>query len=344
MNRQPFNRLLCAGAVAAAAFAGAPAHAGPFSNLVVFGDSLSDNGNNFLAGLYDPAQVITGNTYVPSFTYASAAPLPTYSNGPVWASYFATSLGLALTPSLAGGSNFAFGGATTGTPGAGAGGFPYSLRTQTTQFLGATGGVASPDALYVIAGGGNNARAALDAIRGGASVATTAAATAAAFASDVGSIVDQLQAAGAQHIVVWNAPNLGLAPAVAAGGAGAVGAGTFIANAMNASLAARLAIEAGVATFDLYGFGSAVAANPAAFGITNTTDACGAVAGANCSRYVYYDGIHPTTAAHAAIATSMLTTAAMVPEPETYALFAVGLGALALVVRRRKQPADALAA
>ena len=40
MNRPTFNRLLCAGAFAAAMLAAATAHAGPFSNLVVFGDSL----------------------------------------------------------------------------------------------------------------------------------------------------------------------------------------------------------------------------------------------------------------------------------------------------------------
>ena len=344
MNRPTFKRLLCAGAFVAATLATASAHAGPFSNLVVFGDSLSDNGNNFLAGLYDPAQVVTGNTYVPSRTYASAAPLPDYSNGPVWASYFATSLGLSLAPSLAGGGDFAFGGATTGTPGAGPGGFPYSLVTQTAQFLGATGGVAARDALYVIAGGGNNARAALEAVGGGANIGAAAAATAAAFASDIGGIVDRLQAAGAQHIVVWNAPNLGLAPAVAAGGPNAIGAGTFIASAMNAALAGRLASEAGVATFDLYGFGTSLQANPAAFGFTNARDACGAIAGADCSRYAYWDGIHPTTAAHQAIAASMLTTAALVPEPETYALFGAGLGALALYVRRRQPHAEVAAA
>lgn len=344
MNRPTFNRLLCAGAFAAAMLAAATAHAGPFSNLVVFGDSLSDNGNNFLAGLYDPTQVVSGNSYVPSRTYASSAPLPDYSNGPVWASYFAASLGLPLAPSLAGGGDFAFGGATTGTPGSGPGGFPYSLVAQTGQFLDATRGVAAPEALYVIAGGGNNARAALEAIGGGANFANTVAASAAAFASDIGGIVDRLQAAGAQHIVVWNAPNLALAPAVVAGGPNTVGAGTFIANAMNAALAGRLASEAGVATFDLYGFGTSVKANPAAFGFTNTSDACGAIAGADCSKYVYWDGIHPTTAAHRAIAASMLTTAALVPEPETYALFGIGLGALALYVRRRQPQAEVAAA
>ena len=45
--------------------------------------------------------------------------------------------------------------------------------------VGATGNVASPSALYVVAGGGNNARAALGAVAGGADPGTTAAATAA---------------------------------------------------------------------------------------------------------------------------------------------------------------------
>ena len=317
MKRPSIRHLLSAAAVVALV-AVAPVEAATYSSLVVFGDSLSDNGNNALAGLYDPAQVVTGNTYVPGSTYA---PAQTYTNGLVWASYFANALGLPLLPSLAGGTDFAFGGATTGTPGSGPGGFPYSLLTQTSQYLGATGNVASPNALYVVAGGGNDARAALTAVAGGADAAATATATAASFAANVGSIVDQLQAAGAQHIVVWNTPNLGLTPAVNAVGAGAFG--SFLAGAMNGALSARLFGEAGVSIFDTYGFGTTLAANPAAFGFTNVTDACGAVAGADCSRYAYWDGIHPTTAVHAAVANAMLVTA--VPEPETYALFAVGL-------------------
>ena len=67
---------------------------------------------------------------------------------------------------------------------------------------------------------------------------------AASFAADVGSIVDPLQAAGAQHIVVWDTPNLGLAPAVVAGGGAALG--SFLAASMNNALALRLAGEAGV--------------------------------------------------------------------------------------------------
>ncbi|MEO8312727.1 MAG: hypothetical protein ABI520_16275, partial [Caldimonas sp.] len=82
MTHVSLRRLMPALALAVVALAGAPASAGPFDQFVVFGDSLSDNGNNAAAGLFDPFQIITGNTYVPSNTYG---PVGTYSNGPVWA-------------------------------------------------------------------------------------------------------------------------------------------------------------------------------------------------------------------------------------------------------------------
>jgi outer membrane lipase/esterase len=229
--------------MAAVLLASLPASASLYNSLVVFGDSLSDNGNNASAGLYDPTQIITGNTYVPTNTYA----VKTYSNGPVWASDVAAKLGVTLLPSLQGGTDFAFGGATTGTPGPGPGGFPFSLLAQANQYLGATSNVASPNALYVIEGGGNNARAALTAIAGGAQPGPTILATALSFAANIGTIVDQLQAAGAQHIVVWDTPNVGLAPAVEAAGPLAAGLASFLAASMNAALAARLAGEVGVA-------------------------------------------------------------------------------------------------
>jgi outer membrane lipase/esterase len=329
MTHLSLRRLLPALALVVAALAPWPASAGPFDTFVVFGDSISDNGNNAAAGLFDPLQVVTGNTYVPANTYASGV----YSNGPVWASDFAAMIGLPLAPSLGGGTDFAFGGATTGTPGPGMGGFPFSLLVQANQYLTATGNHASPNGLYVIAGGGNDARAALTAIGGGASIPGTILATATSFAANVGAIVDALQAAGAQHIIVWDTPNLGLAPAVAAGGPATVALATGLASSMNAALAARLAGEAGVTTFDIFGIGTQIAANPALFGFTNVTDACGAVAAANCNQYAYWDGIHPTAAAHRVIADAFAVTA--VPEPETWLLFAGGLAVLGAFSRRR---------
>ncbi|MEY4883521.1 MAG: hypothetical protein RIS34_1375 [Pseudomonadota bacterium] len=303
------------------------ASASSYSSLVVFGDSLSDNGNNTLLGLANPGQVITGNDYVPSYTYGSGV----YSNGPVWASQFASMLGLApLLPSLAGGTDFAFGGATTG-----AGSPTPSLLAQTGMFLGSTVGPVASDALFVVAGGGNNARATL---------ATLSASTpdtfdgiifsaAAQYAIDVGNIVDSLQARGAQHIIVWNTPNLGVAPAVVASGPGAAYYGSVIANSFNTLLGLRMGGEVGVQMFDLFGLATQAANN----GFTNVTDACGAPTnGAVCpdiSQALFWDGIHPTTAAHHLIAERMFATA--VPEPETWTLMLVGVGFIGLRARRR---------
>ncbi len=213
-----------------------------FSNVVIFGDSLSDSGNNaiVLAPNITLPSDVTSNSFIPTFTYASG----TYSNGPVWAQSFASTLGLTAAPARAGGTNWAFGGARTGpasndlfNP------FPPSLLTQAGAFLASTGGVAPSDALYVVAGGGNNARDALAAL-GACALAlnppacANAAITGAAaqFATDTANIVNGLRNAGARRIIVWDVPNLGNAPAVRAGGAAAIGAALLVANAMNNAL------------------------------------------------------------------------------------------------------------
>ncbi|MEH2611160.1 SGNH/GDSL hydrolase family protein [Bradyrhizobium sp. AZCC 1693] len=328
-----FSRLLPLVAVTAFSLAALPASASIYNSLVVFGDSLSDNGNNAVVIGTNAGQTITGNTYVPSQPYGSGV----YSNGPVWASDAASKLGVTLQPSLLGGTDYAYGGATTGPAG---NGFPFSLLTQANQYL-ATNTV-SANALYVIAGGGNDARAALGTIAGcPACLGPTVAATAIQYAANVGAIVDALQAAGAKNIVVWNTPNLGLAPAVAA--AGASGLGTFLAANMNAALAARLAGESGVTTFDIFGLGTSIALNPGAFGFTDVTNACGAVVGANCNTYAYWDGIHPTAAAHAVIADAFLVVAG-VPEPSTWVMMFVGFACVGFMAYRRQQQPTALGA
>lgn len=324
-----FSRFLPLVAVTAFSLSALPASASIYNSLVVFGDSLSDVGNNAVVIGTNAGQTISGNTYVPSQPYGSGV----YSNGPVWASNAASQLGVTLQPSLLGGTGYAYGGATTGPAG---NGFPFSLLTQANQYL-ATNTV-SANALYVIAGGGNDARAALGAIAAcPACAGPTVAATAAQYAANVGSIVNALQAAGAQHIIVWNTPNLGLAPAVAA--AGASGLGTFLAASMNTALAAQLTGESGVTTFDIFGLGTSIALNPGAFGFTDVTNACGAVVAANCNTYAYWDGIHPTAAAHAVIADAFLVVAG-VPEPSTWVMMFVGFACVGFMAyRRRPQPA-----
>lgn len=127
-----------------------PATAAPFTGLIVFGDSLSDSGNNALAfdntttapGATRTALPIPSPTFVPTFPYPSAR----YSNGPVWIEQVASSLGLSATPSLAGGTNYAFGGARSGQSGSA---FPPSLRDQAETYLAGTGGTAASGNLYV---------------------------------------------------------------------------------------------------------------------------------------------------------------------------------------------------
>src|SRR5262245_65983712 len=73
----------------------------PFSEVIVFGDSISDTGNGYI------------------FTGGFAAGPPyfdgRFSNGPVWVEALAQELGLPVpTPSLNGGTNYAIGGEETG--------------------------------------------------------------------------------------------------------------------------------------------------------------------------------------------------------------------------------------
>lgn len=324
-------------ALAVAAFlASSPAQAGPYDALFIFGDSLSDSGNNALVIGTNPGQTISSNAYIPTFPYASGQ----YTNGNVWATSFASSLGLAAyaAPALAGGGNFAFGGARTSVDGVP---FPPSLKTQASTFLSLSGGVAPGSALYVVAGGGNDARdtlmaAAADMANAGSIIGSAAM----QYAADTEWIVHSLRNAGAQSIVVWNTPNLGLVPAVTAGGAGASFLGSLVASSMNAALSAAMSDETGVTIFDDYGLLTAAVANPGAFGLSNVTDACGNVmAGCDPATSMFWDGIHPTAFGHALLASEMQRSAVVVaiPEPETYAMMLMGLGLLGLVTRRRKQ-------
>lgn len=341
LNRAFLRSSMAATAVLVASWAALPAQA--YSSLVVFGDSLSDNGNNAVA-LFNPPfslsptppSAITSNSFV-AFTPSSA---DTYSNGPVWVDAVAAALLGSSAParaSLRGGTNYASGGAETSlnTPiPAFPGATTFSLQSQVNFFLSNNGGVADSNALYVIEGGANNVRRLL--ATGAAFNPLTVAQEATAYASDVGQLIDQLQSAGAHNFIVWNTPNVGLTPEALSFGSIASSFSSSIAAQFNASLASRLASEAGVQTYDAFGLFTDLAANPAAFGITNMTDACGGNNAAGCGSNPYFwDGIHPSAAGHALIAQGILALAVPVPEPSTYAMFLIGLIGCGWAARRR---------
>ena len=113
----------------------ASASAGPFSSLVVFGDSLSDVGNIASATL----GIYPGSTYYNN----------RFSNGPVWVEALSGDLGLgSIQRSTAGGNDFAYGGAqTTGTGGFN-GIFIRDVDEQVSQFLNTR--TVDPGALFVV--------------------------------------------------------------------------------------------------------------------------------------------------------------------------------------------------
>jgi len=305
-----------------------------FSDVFFFGDSLTDPGNLALVIGSDPAQVISGNTYIPSQPYASGQ----FTNGDVWAKTFASALGVPLSgePALAGGGNYAFGGARVATDGTG---LPPSLLAQQGMFLQSVGNVAPASALYVLAGGGNDARDALAAAASSPNPFSVILGAAQAYAQSVGDLVDQLQAAGAHQIVVWDTPDLGLTPAVTALGAGPTFLGSAVSRSMNRALERRLDGEVGVSIFDVFGLQNDIVADPARFGLVNVTDACGApTAQCDPATALYWDGIHPTAAGHALLAQGMLVVA--VPEPSEVALMLTGLVFIATWRRRALRRQD----
>jgi phospholipase/lecithinase/hemolysin len=106
---------------------------------------------------------------------------------------------------------------------------------------------------------------------------------------------------------------------------------------MNAALAARLASETDVRTFDFFGLITSVNANPAAYGLTNVSDAGGAVPNADLSQYLCWDGVHPTAAGHAILAQSMysFTTVPEIDPAGATSVVALVVGCLSLIERRR---------
>jgi outer membrane lipase/esterase len=298
----------------------------PINQLVVFGDSLADTGNNahlIDAGVFGtpPAPIgsrtqtpIPDPTFIPTFPYSTNR----YTNGPNWVDQFAADLGKSSTNSLDGGTNFAFGGAR-----AGPGGPVPGLLDQLNMFFLTTGHTAPANDLYVIEIGGNDAHDALNAVLGGNDPSSIVA----AYVANTLSAIGQLEGAGARDILLANVPDIGQIPAVRAFGPTLQGIASGIAGGMNAALLTMLATmppQPGVDLhyLDLYGLLDALAQNPDGFDMTT---ACAAVQACidNPAGTFFWDGIHATTAGATLIADAAL---AAIPEPSTVLLlFAVAV-------------------
>jgi outer membrane lipase/esterase len=305
----PFRCLLALIISLASVPLAANAQSAEYSALYVFGDSLSDPGN---------AYAITGLSEVPPFEVIPSAPYEIgdfhFSNGRTWVEYAAPSLGLLRGSLPAFERPFLFGNFAIGGSRAGPGTSPLqTLGGQLAAYLFTAGGNANSEALYAIALGSNDIRDATEAAVADPTLATSFAIIQAAVDGEAAGIAN-LYAAGARNFFILNAPNVALAPAVKDEGPLTVITALIMTNTFNSGLndaIARLQTTLpgiNIQLFDTFTALSYITANPELFGLENVQDPCLTffvtedVYCANPDTYLFWDGIHPTTAGHRAIA------------------------------------------
>lgn len=320
---------------AVAALACGPARAGLFSDVVVFGDSLSDTGNAHLGAL---AQGLTDPT-PSSLGYYNGR----FSDGEEYIDYLHRQLvggpSNPYAPILfglpaPGGLNFAIGGSRVVTNADPSLDLPAQLNFY-KQYLTARSAGADPNALYVINAGSNDVRAQIE--------GTADAPTNTQVASGLVSAVTQLYTAGAQHVLLMNVGNLGAEPVFSSVAATARTASQATDTAINTALDTALHSAFGVSSvtstgtyklapgksfsyFDTLGWGDAVLANPGNYGLPANLDAqhpCfnGFSAPASCAGFAWADAIHPSSSLHHVLGQSVLP---LVQQQAAYATASIG--------------------
>lgn len=260
--------------------------------LVVFGDSLSDQGNlsKLTGGLVPPA----------SQGYENGR----FSNGEIWVDYFADRYHLDQQSV----TNFAVGGAKSGTGNVGYDvfGIPPSLNlpgvlTEVNTYASQPTFVSDPNTLYVVWAGSNDLlnlpkdpRGALKGIFD--------------TVFNIARSVSELAQLGAEQILIPNSVNLGLAPFPRrTGTAQQATAASIVFNRLldNTVPILERGLGVDIIEVDLFKLSQQVAANPGNFGFTNITDPLFEQPGGKNpvgENYVWWDQIHPTTEFHKLIA------------------------------------------
>jgi phospholipase/lecithinase/hemolysin len=304
-----------------------------YSDIYVFGDSLSDTGNLRSA---IPFGGLLGN----SIGYGGNG---RFSNGDVWHEYLSDDLGLnSAQSSLSNGNNYAYGGAKV------SGGDLLSVfaRGMTDQVNDYTSGLgansADKDALYITWIGGNDVRAMVGQADPFAELEQTLDTLAASLA--------QLLDSGVSSLLIPNLPNLGAIPEFANTSNSAQAKELTV--AWNTGLESRIwdlnhQFNASLYYFDVYTTFNELLAAPADFGFSNTSDQCRSVSGgffggerecANADEHAFWDYIHPTTAAHELLAQfafdQLANNRVFVAAPSTVAILMAGL--LMIGLQRKK--------
>jgi phospholipase/lecithinase/hemolysin len=288
-------------------------------------------------GLCNPVEVLALQRRCDDLFYRQSR----VSDGPVAVEHLAGHLGLApLRPSLHLLPNQPRDGTVYAVAGAKARGVSDEDLARQVDWLLVNHAALPPEALYLVMIGGNDAIDALQAdLAIPAAAVRPSAAIVSAAVDAIATQVERLLAFGARRVVVANVPDLATVPAVRVAARAsrdepaALAAASAISVAFNRELAAKLdGLEAGaqwltqapvITRFDLYGALSVGQLAMAASG-GNAADACFAsdvyressagqrVFHSDCApatvdgaprfaQFAFFDGIHPTGAAHAVI-------------------------------------------
>lgn len=247
---------------------------------------------------------------------------------PVWAEIVAETFGASATNSLAGGTNYSWGGACV-DPNVRCENTVPTTQQQINRHLSGTN--ADPDTLYMIWGGVND----ISAVAGenqsdpqGALDGTLKAAG--AYVAQIQDIQDK----GARYVVVLNLPDVGETLNAKRAGTAAAAGLSALTRAYNEALSTGLSSkEQGIVPVNISALMDETMKDPGNYGFTNTDDiAC--APGSNPLRpngglesivcgptesgyfsppdtketYLFADGSHPSGAVHAAVANTVIST------------------------------------
>ncbi|MFI4962811.1 MAG: GDSL family lysophospholipase PlaA [Legionellales bacterium] len=274
-------------------------YAAPIHNIVIFGDSLSDNGN-----LYE----IMKHQLPPSPPYFQGR----FSNGPVWIEHLAASY---FSDPAAHLQDYAIGGAgVSEEPGDEE---LFTLKREVETYLVANQDKASEDSLFVVWIGANNY------LGMPPDVEPTLQKVNAGITHSLQRLVEK----GAKHILVVNLPDLGKSPAAIE--FDSVDTFTYFSNQHNAALDKTLGDlkqsnpDVDWLFFDMHQVFKDTIDHPSDYGFTNITSSCynsalddsskksvlKLVASVRlqksfdaCDGFLFFDLVHPTESAHKILA------------------------------------------